>query len=149
MQVLLLKDIKKIGKAGEIKRVADGFATNYLIPQKLVQPATKKIIEQANNKKAATQHKKQMQQSLAQKDAKKLSEVTLEFVEKANNETLFGSIGAKVISDKLKAYDVTTDENSIEIPSPIKTTGQHKVTVHLTPDVSADVAVLVKASDEN
>ena len=141
MKVILLKDVKKQGKKGEIKEVKDGFA-NYLIQQKVAVVASDVNLgrlERANaNKKAMDD----MNRELAQKEKGKIEKITLSFpVKTGEQDRVFGSISVKQIISELKNKGFDIDKKSIKIISPINSLGFHNVEIELYKDVVATLKV--------
>jgi large subunit ribosomal protein L9 len=149
MKVLLKHDVPKLGKAGQVKNVADGYARNYLIPQGVAVLATPGAMKQAD----ALAKTEQLRQAQLAADASALAEVlrqtTLTFTARAGEGgKLYGSITSQQISDELKARaGVDVDKRKIELREPIRTLGTHQVTVHLASELQPEVTVIV-VSDE-
>jgi len=146
IEVILREDIKTLGKAGELVRVKPGYARNYLLPHGLAYEATegnrKRIA--AETKARATRH--QAERADAERAAMTLSGVQLRLAGKAGEEgKLFGSITAQDIADELGRQGHQVDRRRIELEHPIKTLGEHTVSVRLHPDVHAEVRVSVVA----
>jgi large subunit ribosomal protein L9 len=146
IEVILREDIKTLGKAGELVRVKPGYARNYLLPHGLAYEATegnKKRIA-AEPRARSTRH--QAERADAERAAATLSGVQLRLAGKAGEEgKLFGSITAQDIADELGRQGHPVDRRRIELEHPIKTLGEHTVSVRLHPDVHAEVRVSVVA----
>ena len=146
MEVILREDIKTLGKAGEMVRVKPGYARNYLLPHGLAYEAT-----EGNKKRIAAETKArsvrlQSERAGADREAATLSGVQLRLAGKAGEEgKLFGSITAQDIAEELGRQGHTVDRRRIELEHPIKTLGEHTVSVRLHPDVHAEVRVSVVA----
>jgi large subunit ribosomal protein L9 len=146
IEVILREDIKTLGKAGEIVRVKPGYARNYLLPHGLAYEAT-----EGNKKRIAAETKARGVRSVAEKTeaeraAAKLSAVSLTIPGKAGEEgKLFGSVTAQDVADALGRQGHAVDRRRIELEHPIKSVGEHLVTVRLHPDVHAEVRVSVVA----
>lgn len=145
MEVLLLRDVPGIGSAGQIKRVADGYARNYLLPRKLAVAATSGAVKQAESIKQAAARRDAKTLTEAQELANQLSQTTLTFQAKAGEgDRLFGSITAGDIAEALAAdKHIQVDKRKIELPSPIKELGTRQVAIKLHPEVTAQVTVVV------
>ena len=99
MKVILLEDVKKLGKKGDLVDVADGYARNYLLPRNLAQEATAGGIKQIKQQKAALEKRKKKEKELAQEIAEKLSKTSVTLKVKAGDQgKLFGSVTSKDIS---------------------------------------------------
>ncbi|MBI4348427.1 MAG: 50S ribosomal protein L9 [Elusimicrobia bacterium] len=146
MKVILRSDVDKLGRAGDIKQVATGYARNFLIPRKLAQEATPTAIKwhEKGAERRAKQREKQVSQ--AQEIAGKLAGVHLSFSRPAGDQgKLFGSVGKSDISDSLKASGFTIDKKSIGLAAAIKEVGDHEVELKLAPEVTAKIKVSIVA----
>jgi large subunit ribosomal protein L9 len=146
MQVLLLQNVSGIGNAGEVKKVADGYARNYLLPRKLAVVATQGAVKQSEAIKQAVVRREAKTRSEAEELAKLIERVTLTFHAKAGEgDRLFGSITSADIADSLaREKGITVDKRKIELASPLKELGTHQVAIKLHPEVTAKVAVVVE-----
>ncbi|WP_434565537.1 50S ribosomal protein L9 [Thermoanaerobacterium thermosaccharolyticum] len=144
MKVILQKDVKGIGKAGDIVNVSDGYGRNYLLPRGLAMDATKSNINILNEKKKALEKKRQKEVEAAQEIAKKLSQETIKLkVKTGENGKLFGSITSKDIQDELNKRGYDIDKKKINLPDTIKTIGTFNVDVKLYPGIQAKIKVEV------
>lgn len=146
MQVLLLKNVPGVGNAGEVKKVADGYARNYLLPNKLAVPATEGAVKQAETIKEAVARREAKTLAEAQELAKILGQTTVTFYAKAGEgDRLFGSITSADIAEKLATEKhINVDKRKIELPNPIKALGERKVAIKVHPEVTAEVTVVVE-----
>ncbi len=144
MEIILREDVDKLGNRGDVVKVAAGYARNFLLPKKLAVAATdanKKIVEQ---ERQAHLRREAKAIGEAQDLAKLLGTVTLTIARKAGeNDQLFGSVTAADVSDALAAQKYTIERRKIVLDEPIKTLGEHKVTVRLHRDVPTEVTVNV------
>jgi large subunit ribosomal protein L9 len=145
MQVLLMQNVPGIGTAGQVKKVADGYARNYLLPHKLAVAADDGAIKQAESVKAAALRREAKSKGEAEELGKMLSQISLTFRAKAGEgERLFGSITSGDIADALaRDKGVTVDKRKIET-DPIKELGTRKVAIKLHPEVTAHITVSVE-----
>jgi large subunit ribosomal protein L9 len=145
MDVILLKDVKGTGKAGQIVKVSDGYARNMLFPRGLAKEATQGNVKTLERQKEAAAEKRAAQKAEAQEQAKKLEEVTLTIKAKGgDNGKLFGSITTKDIAEALEKQEkIKVDKKKIVLNNPIKTTGEKEVVVKLFEEVSAKLKVTV------
>ena len=145
MIVILTKDVKGTGKAGEVVKVSDGYARNMLIPKGMAKEATEGNIRNLEKQKAIAAEKHEEQKAAAQEQAKILEKITLEMKTKGGDSgKLFGSITSKDIADALlKQEDIKVDKKKIDLGSPIKQAGETQVTVKLFPEVTAVLKVNV------
>ena len=144
MEIILREDIDNLGTRGDVVKVAAGYARNFLLPKKLAVPATdsnRKIVEQ---ERQAHLRKEAKQIGEAQELAKLVGAVTVTIRRKAGeNDQLFGSVTAADISDALTAQKYNVERRKISLDEPIRTLGEHKVTVRLHREVAAEITVNV------
>ncbi len=147
MQVILLKDVKGVGKAGQVAKVSDGYARNMLIPGKLAMEATAANLKVLEKKRASIEAQRALDLQVAQELKGKLEDCTLTPRAKAGDGgRLFGAITSKDIAEELeKQYMITLDKKKIELSQPIKTVGEHEVELKLFTGVSARLKVSVEA----
>ena len=145
MKVILLQDVKKLGQKGEIMEVAEGYARNFLLPQKLVAHATADTLNQLQLQKTAQANRRQRQLDEAKLLAAQLGKVEVKVKAKAGEGgKLFGAITSKDIADGVKSqYGIELDRRKIEIPDAIKNLGQATVIIKIHPEVSAEIRVQV------
>ena len=145
MIVILTKDVKGTGKAGDVVKVSDGYARNQLIPKGFAKEATQGNVRNLEKQKAIAAEKKAEQKAAAEKQAERLEKVTLVIKSKGGeNGKLFGSITSKDIAEALEEQEgIQVDKKKIEMPGPIKQTGDSEVTVKLFSEVSAKMKVTV------
>lgn len=149
MKVLLLKDVYKLGRAGDIKKVADGFGRNYLLPQGLAVLATPGAVKQAEFIRSRAVAARAVLNTEMSSVAGKISAVTLAFASKSGETgKLYGSITAQMIAEALaKKTGLSIDRKQIEV-QPIRTLGEHKARVHLTMDLVPEVKIVVHRDGE-
>lgn len=149
MEVVLLKDIKRLGKAGDVRNVADGYARNYLIPRGLVAPATAGVVRAAKEQTAAQARRAAQEQAQAQTQAEQLSNVSLEFKARAGESGhLYGSITAGDIAEELeKQTGKAVDRRKIVLEEPIRDLGIYRVPIRFSGDVSTEIQVTVKPEE--
>ncbi|MHC1723362.1 MAG: 50S ribosomal protein L9 [Aminipila sp.] len=145
MIVILLKDVKGSGKAGDVVKVNDGYARNMLIPKGLAKEATEGNVRSLEKQKAIAAEKKAEEKAAAQQLADKLKELTVSIVTKGGEGgRLFGSITSKDISEELnKQHKINIDKKKFVLDNPIKTTGEFSVEVKLYTEVTGVVRVNV------
>ena len=146
MKVILLQDVRALGKAGEIVKVNDGYARNMLFPKNLAKEATAGNIKALENKKAAEAEKKAEQKAEATKIKEALADEVITLKSKGGEGgRLFGAVTNVDIAAAIKAqkgFDI--DKKKISIPSPIKTAGEHTAEIKLFTDVNVTVTVNVE-----
>jgi len=148
MEVILREDIEKLGTRGQVVKVADGFARNYLLPRRLAVPATeanRKIVEQ---ERQAALRREAKEKAAAEELAKMLTGLVLTTTQKAGEaDQLFGSVTAKDIADLLEKQGYQIDRRKIVLDHPIKTLGEHRVTLRLHREVSVEITVNVNREE--
>jgi large subunit ribosomal protein L9 len=145
MKVILQQEVKNLGKKGEIKEVSEGYARNYLLPQKLAIPATATNINNASQQKEAEIRKAKRILDEAKLNAAQLGKLAVVVpVKIGEGGRLFGSVTSKDIADALKSqHGVEMDKRKIELKDSIKALGTYQVTVKLHPEVSTQIQVQV------
>ncbi|WAM33221.1 50S ribosomal protein L9 [Caldicellulosiruptor morganii] len=145
MKVVLLQDVKGLGKKDSIVEVNDGYARNYLIPRKLAAPLTEGLEKHIKEKKEAEQKKKEKELMQAKELAQKLEKSKLTIVARAGeNGKLFGSITNKEIADEIKKQlGLEIDRKKIELEEPIKQIGSYDVSIRLYQGILAKLKVQV------
>ncbi len=146
MEVLLLKNVPGLGSAGQVKKVAEGYARNHLLPRKLAVPANAGAVKQAEALKEASVRREAKTRAEAEQLAALLQQTTLTFHAKAGEgERLFGSITSADIADALaREKGISIDRRKIELAGSIKELGTRQVEIKLYPDVSAFVMIVVE-----
>jgi large subunit ribosomal protein L9 len=149
MKVLLLKDVYKLGHAGEVKKVADGYARNYLIPQALATPATPEALKRAEKLRENAAIARAKLNSELSGVAEKIAALVLTIPSKAGETgKLYGSVTTAMIADKIKAASgLEIDRRNIG-GQPIRELGEHKVTVRLTADLVPSLTLIVHREGE-
>jgi len=150
MQVLLLKDVDQLGHAGEVKRVSDGYARNFLLPRQLAVAATEAAIRQAEEKRQADSRRHAKALTEAQEFALQLDGRTVSFQARAgDSDRLYGSITNAHIAEALSAQvGREVDKRKIELDEPLKELGTHAVTVHLAPEAIAKITVVITREED-
>jgi large subunit ribosomal protein L9 len=143
MEVILIKDVEKIGKAGSVVKVKEGFARNFLFPHNLAKIATSGSLKQLEKEKQAklAQYAKSKEESEELK--KRLSAISLTISALAQGEELYGSISSQDIAAALKDEGFIIDKDTVELAEPIKSLGIYELVVKLHPEVIATVKLWV------
>lgn len=146
MQVILLQDVRGVGKAGEVAKVSDGYARNMLLPRKLAKEATPATLKELEKAQAKNEAKRAEDLAAAKELAKKLQALKVVVKTKSGEGgRLFGSITSKDIADALKEqHGVDIDKRKFNLENPIKQTGDYMVEIKLYPEVVAKCRVLVE-----
>ena len=146
MKVILLQDVKSLGKKGEIVNVNDGYARNFILPKKLGVEATGKNLNdlklQKNNEKKVAQEQLDSAKTLAEKIGQGKVELAIKVGEGGK---VFGSVSSKEIAAAVKEQmGLDVDKKKIQLKETIKSLGTHNVPVKLHPEVTAELKVIVK-----
>jgi large subunit ribosomal protein L9 len=144
LKVILTSDVEKLGKSGELKEVAEGYARNYLLARKLAVPATGGAYRAWQHDIASREDKRKREREDAEIAAQRISSTTLTMgVKVGEGGKLFGSITAKDIADALERRGISVDKNKVDLEEPLKMLGTYKVAIKvfpgLTPEVTIDV----------
>ena len=147
MKVILLDNIKGVGKKDEVINASDGYARNFLFPKKLAVEANSENMSKLNNKKEANNYRKDLEKQAAEETAKKLKGILLKVNVKAGeNGKIFGGVTAKEIADTLKTQaNIEVDKKKVELKEQIKTLGTFSVNVKLYEGVTGVLKVDVIA----
>ena len=149
MEVILKEDIVNLGKMGEVVRVRDGYARNYLLPRGLVLMANKKNLKGFEHQKRVVAGQKERVVKQAQTLAEKLAQVSLVIAVRTGEEgKLFGSVTNIDIEKALKAQGFEVERRKIHLDEPIKALGDYEVPIRLTADVTAAMKVSVVSEEE-
>jgi large subunit ribosomal protein L9 len=146
VRVILRREVRGLGRPGEVKDVADGYAQNFLLPRGLAIEATAGELKHLAQERDATKAKKDRAHSDAEQLAARLSTLTLVFRLKAGEQgKTFGSVTNKDIAEALQRdHGVSVDRAKIHVPEPLRSLGPHSVEIRLLPDVRAKVTVAVE-----
>ena len=146
MKVLLEQDVKGTGKKGEIVNVSDGYARNYLLPQKLASPADAAAVNAANISRSAAAHRKFEAGVAARELAKKLDKATVTVpVHVGENGRLFGTVGGKEVALAIsEQLGTEIDKKKISLSDTIRSTGEYTAKVSLFENTFANIKVIVK-----
>lgn len=147
MKVVLKKDVKDLGKVGDLVNVSNGYARNFLFPRMLAEEATEKRVKETRHIQQMIEAKKKKAVAERKAVADKLSGVTVKFEATAGeSDKLFGSITNIDISNELEKQGFSIDRRDIEI-EPIKMLGQHKAVIKMGEGLDAEIAVQVDRKD--
>lgn len=146
MKVILLQDIKSVGKKDQLIEASDGYARNYLFPRKLAVEANNTNLSLLKGKKASEQHKKDIEMQKANKFKKELESKTIEIkTNVGENGKIFGSITSKQISEELeKQFKIQVDKKKIILDEPIKNSGAYTVQAKLYEGIHCSLKINVK-----
>ena len=147
MLVILNKDVKGTGKAGDVVKVSDGYARNMLIPRGLATEATQGNIRHLEKQKAIAAEKKAEEKAQAQQQAEKIQKASVLIKTKAGEGgKIFGSITSKDISEALREqHGIDIDKKKFQMDAPLKQTGETGVDIKLYQDIIARLTVIIEA----
>jgi len=144
MLVILRENVENLGLIGDVVKVPDGYARNFLLPRKLVMQADENNVAQIEQQKKALEKRRLAVKAASQELATKLTEVSVTIHRKVGeHDKLFGSVSAGDIAEELKKAGYTVERRKVHIEHPIKTLGVHPVSVKLDTDIVATVKVWV------
>jgi len=150
MKVILKQDVDKLGKSGDVVKVAPGYGRNYLIPMRIAVEATPGNIKNAEVEKLAAARRDQRDRDAAALVAREI--VKLEAVirrKTGEGGALYGSVTAMDIADFLVAHKIDVDKRKIQLDEPIKSIGEFQVPIRLHRDVTVPIRVIVEAEPES
>jgi large subunit ribosomal protein L9 len=150
VHVLLIQDVPGLGKVGDVKKVADGYGRNYLIPRGLAKPATAGELKQVEQHKRAAVKQAAHDLADAQAVAKRLEGLTLTFSARAGEGTkLYGSITSGDIAERLsQKLERDFDRRKIHLEESLRQLGTHEVTIRLTHDLAPTITVIIEREQE-
>ena len=146
MEVILKEEIRKLGSKGDVVRVANGYARNFLFPKAMAMPATAANRKQIEEMRAASDREAARLRGDADKLAELLKEITIEITARAGeSDQLFGSVTSRDIAAYLEEKGYTVDRHKILITKPIRMVGEHEISLHLHRDIDLPMTVKVLA----
>jgi large subunit ribosomal protein L9 len=146
MKVVLSKDVKDLGSAGQVKEVADGYARNYLFPRRLAVPATPAVLKEIEQRQQAAARRQEQEEREARKVAERLKQEPVKLFPKVGEQgRLYGSITAADVAEALsRLLGHEVDKRKIELDEPIRSVGEYTVPYRITRNVTATVTVQVE-----
>ena len=146
MEVILREHVDHLGRRGDLVKVADGYARNYLLPRKMALLATEGNKKQIERERVKFDMKELEDQKIAQAVAERMAGVEIEIARKVGEtEALYGSVTSGDITEALAAKGFELDRRKLQLPEPIKKLGEHDIPLRLHPDVTVPVKVKVVA----
>lgn len=144
MKVILKRDVKGLGREGEMKDVKTGYARNFLLPQQAAVIADLGAVKNWERRRGEREERDRAERAAAEAMAARLNELKLQIAVKAGEKNrLFGSVTNREIADLLEKEGIEIDRHNIQIREPIKTVGDHRVAVRLASGIDAQVQVTV------
>ena len=146
----MLKNVEGLGKEGEIKEVSLGYARNFLIPRELAEEVTDELIAQIENRKQKESKNAEADLTKIEALADRLNGQEIEITAKASDEgKLYAAITSEMISAELKSRGFEIAANQINIPKPVKESGEHEVTINLPHGLEAKISVNVNSKEND
>ena len=147
IEVILKEHVEHLGQRGEIVKVANGYARNYLLPRKLALAVTTENKRQVERERARAEAREADERTQAQAFAARLMAVELAIARRVGeHDALYGSVTSADIAEALAARDLPVDRRKIQLPDPLKTLGEHLVPVKLHREVTAQLKVTIVAA---
>lgn len=145
MKVILTADVPKLGKSGDLKSVADGFAANFLIPKRLAVPAAGGAYRAYVHDIASREEKRKREREDAEIAANRIASTTLTMgVKVGEGGKLYGSINNQDIAEALGRRGITVDRHKIDLEQPIKSLGTYKVAIKVYSGMTPEVTIVVE-----
>jgi large subunit ribosomal protein L9 len=145
VKVILTQDVATLGKSGDMKSVADGYATNFLIPKRLAVPAAGGAYRAWQHDVASREDKRKREREDAEVAATRISSTTLTMgVKVGDGGKLYGSITSKDIADALARRGIDVDRHKIDLEEPLKSLGTYKVAVKVLSGLTPEVTIVVE-----
>jgi large subunit ribosomal protein L9 len=145
VKVILTQDVATLGKSGDMKSVADGYATNFLIPKRLAVPAAGGAYRAWQHDVASREDKRKREREDAEVAATRISSTTLTMgVKVGEGGRLYGSITTKDIADALARRGIEVDRHKIDLEEPLKSLGTYKVAVKVLSGLTPEVTIVVE-----
>jgi large subunit ribosomal protein L9 len=144
MKIILLENVKNLGKTGDVKGVSDGYARNFLLPRKLAEMATPEALKKAEKLKeqGIQKEKEELEKNQALADAISGKEIVIKSKEKDGK--LFGSVGKKEIIKELKDRGIKIEEEVIVLDAPIKEIGEKEVPIKFEHGIETTIKVIIE-----
>lgn len=147
MKIILIQDVKKLGKSGDIKEVSDGYARNFLIPKGLAREATTTLLKETQERSVREEKKKGKEKEQAEAIKQKLDGKSITIKAKTGGaDKLFGAITAREVSDSIhEQLGLAVDKKKIDMTEPIKHLGEYQVKLKIYPSIQAEIKVIIAA----
>ncbi|MDQ6681788.1 MAG: 50S ribosomal protein L9 [Chloroflexota bacterium] len=144
MKVILKRDVKGLGREGEMKEVKDGYARNFLIPRGAALLADRGTVANWERHRDQREERERAVRAAAEAVAERLRELRLEIPVKAGEKNrLFGSVTNREVAELINQQGIEVDRHQVHLREPIKSVGEHRVSVHVLPGLDVPVTVIV------
>jgi large subunit ribosomal protein L9 len=150
MEVILRDNVPNLGRRGDVVRVADGYARNYLIPQQLAYKVTPGIEKQVESERRALDRREERAAAMAGELLERIRDLrVIRFQRRVgDHDNLYGSVAANDIADVLAEKGIEVNRRQVRLDNPIKTVGTHHVTIHLHGETEVELAVEVEPQED-
>jgi large subunit ribosomal protein L9 len=144
MKIILMADVPALGRRGDLKEVATGYARNYLLPKRLAVPATPANLRNVDTLKRQREREDARAVAAARTAAERIAALALAVSARASDDgRLYGSVSAQDVVDFLERHEVPVEKRRVLLEEPIKALGEYRVPIRLHPEVTAELAVTV------
>lgn len=144
MKIILLEDVSPLGRRGEVRDVADGYARNYLIPRRFALPASPSNVKNLEQIRRRQEARAEKDKAAARTQAEAIEAVSISFARQASEDgRLYGSVSAQDLAAALSQHGITVEKRRIILETPIKGLGDHNVAIRLHPEVLAQLKISV------
>jgi len=144
MKIILMEDVTTLGRRGDVREVANGYARNFLLPKKLAVPATAANLQNLDHLKRQRERTENRAHQEARDAAGRIAALTLTVTTRASEDgRLFGSVSAQDVVEYLQRHEVPVEKRRVLLEEPIKALGEYRVPVKLHPEVTAELQVHV------
>jgi large subunit ribosomal protein L9 len=144
MKIILMEDVTTLGRRGDVRDVANGYARNFLLPKKLAVPATAANLQNLDHLKRQRERTENRAHQEARDAAGRIAALTLTVTTRASEDgRLFGSVSAQDVVEYLQRHEVPVEKRRVLLEEPIKALGEYRVPVKLHPEVTAELQVHV------
>jgi len=144
MKIILMEDVTTLGRRGDVREVANGYARNFLLPKKLAVPATPANLQNLDHLKRQRERTENRAREVARDAAGRIAALTLTVTTRASEDgRLFGSVSAQDVVEYLERHEIPVDKRRVLLEEPIKALGEYRVPVKLHPEVTAELQVHV------
>ena len=148
-ELILLEDVKDLGQVGDVVKVADGYARNFLVPKKFAIPVTKGALKQVEARKLKLQQEREQRLAVAKALAEKIEALNIVLpMAVGENDKLFGSVSAQVIADAVNAQGIEISKADVELDDSIRALGDYTVAIKLSSEVKANLKIQITKKED-
>lgn len=148
-ELILLEDVKDLGQVGDVVKVADGYARNFLVPRKFAIPVTKGALKQVEARKLKLQQEREQRLAVAKALAEKIEALNIVLpMAVGENDKLFGSVSAQVIADAVKEQGIEISKADVELDDSIRALGDYTIAIKLSSEVKANLKLQITKKED-